>query len=197
MAHPNRRVAPTGSRGNTYSPLRLKLVLFLLTAATLPVVIGSSVLIYYYLRFSVMVERRLQGERWLIPARLYARPLVLRTGMALGAADLVKIKVMRSGGLHRARKVCAVAEAAGLPVIVGSGHESGIGVAAELHLAVALRAIPYAGEMVGHLRLVEDLIEPSIEVTNGSAAPPEGPGLGVALASAGLERFDGGATRGI
>ena len=91
MAHPNRRVAPTGSRGNTYSPLRLKLVLFLLTAATLPVVIGSSVLIYYYLRFSVMVERRLQGERWLIPARLYARPLVLRTGMALGAADLVKI----------------------------------------------------------------------------------------------------------
>ena len=91
MAHPNRRVAPTGSRGNTYSPLRLKLVLLLLTAATLPVVIGSSVLIYYYLRFSVMVERRLQGERWLIPARLYARPLVLRTGMALGAADLVKI----------------------------------------------------------------------------------------------------------
>src|SRR5688572_22254263 len=91
MAHPNRRVAPTGSRGNTYSPLRLKLVLFLLTAATLPIVIGSSVLIYYYLRFSVMVERRLQGERWMIPARLYARPLVLRTGMALSAADLVKI----------------------------------------------------------------------------------------------------------
>lgn len=91
MAHPNRRVAPTGTRGNTYSPLRLKLVLFLLTAATLPVVIGSSVLIYYYLRFNVMVERRLQGERWLIPARLYARPLVLRTGMALSGGDLVKI----------------------------------------------------------------------------------------------------------
>jgi len=64
------------------------------------------------------------------------------------AADLVKIKVMRSGGLHRARKVCAVAEAAGLPVIVGSGHESGIGVAAELHLAAATRAIPYAGGTV-------------------------------------------------
>ena len=89
--HPGRRVAPTGSRGNTYSPFRLKLVLFLLTAATLPVVIGSSVLIYYYLRFSVMVERRLQGERWLIPARLYARPIALRTGMVLAQADLVKI----------------------------------------------------------------------------------------------------------
>jgi penicillin-binding protein 1B len=91
LANPGRRVAPTGSRGNTYSPFRLKLVLVLLTAATLPVVIGSSVLIYYYLRFSVMVERRLQGERWLIPARLYARPIALRTGMALSQADLVKI----------------------------------------------------------------------------------------------------------
>ena len=92
MAHPARRVAPTGSRGNTYSPQRLRLVLILLTAATLPVVIGCSVLIYYYLRFSVMVERRLQGERWLVPARLYARPLVLRDGHAARASPtLVKI----------------------------------------------------------------------------------------------------------
>jgi L-alanine-DL-glutamate epimerase-like enolase superfamily enzyme len=104
------------------------------------------------------------------------------------AADLVKIKVMRVGGLHRALKVCAVAEAAGLPVIVGSGHESGIGVAAELHLAAALRAIPYAGEMVGHLRLVEDLVEPTIEVKDGAAAPPDGPGLGVSLAPRALGR---------
>lgn len=97
------------------------------------------------------------------------------------AADLVKIKVMRSGGLFRARKVCAVAEAAGLPVILGSGHQSGIGVAAELHLATAIRAIPYAGEMVGHLRLVEDLVEGSIPVHEGTAVVPEGPGLGITV----------------
>ena len=30
-----------------------------------------------------MVDRRLQGERWQVPARLYARPLVLRTGMPM------------------------------------------------------------------------------------------------------------------
>ena len=28
--------------------------------------------------FSVMVEQRLQGERWQIPSRVYARPLTLR-----------------------------------------------------------------------------------------------------------------------
>ncbi len=91
MAHPARRVAPTGSRGNTYSAQRLRLVLILLTAVTLPVVIGCSVVIYYYLKFNVMVDRRLQGERWQIPARIYARPLVLRTGMPMTVRSFVNV----------------------------------------------------------------------------------------------------------
>ena len=91
MGNPSRRIAPTGSRGHTYSPQRLRLVLALLTLLTLPVVIGSSILIYYYLRYSVMVDRRLHGERWLVPARIYARPVVLRTGLPLAGDDLVKI----------------------------------------------------------------------------------------------------------
>jgi penicillin-binding protein 1B len=84
-------MAPTGSRGNTYSAQRLRLVLILLTAVTLPVVIGSSVLIYYYLRFSVMVDRRLQGERWMVPARLYGRPAVFKVGTVLDVTDVAKI----------------------------------------------------------------------------------------------------------
>ncbi|MDR0434964.1 MAG: dipeptide epimerase, partial [Gracilibacteraceae bacterium] len=58
------------------------------------------------------------------------------------AADIVKIKAMRCGGIFPALKLCAVAEACGLPVVLGSGHESSIGVLAELHLAAASRAIP-------------------------------------------------------
>jgi len=65
-------------------------VLTLLTIITLPIVIGSSVLIYYYLRYSVMVERRLQGEHWMSPSRLYARPLVLRPGLPISVSGLVK-----------------------------------------------------------------------------------------------------------
>jgi hypothetical protein len=38
-------------------------VLLLLTAVTLPVVVASSFLIYQYLRYSVLVERRLSGEQ--------------------------------------------------------------------------------------------------------------------------------------
>jgi penicillin-binding protein 1B len=91
VGNPGRRVAPTGSRGHTYSPQRLRLVLALLTILTLPVVIGSSILIYYYLRYSVMVDRRLHGERWMVPARIYAQPVSLRTGLPLSPDDLVKI----------------------------------------------------------------------------------------------------------
>ena len=65
---------------NVYSKQRLKLVLVLLSLVTLPFVVGASALIYYYLKFSVMVERRLQGERFQVPSRLYARPLTLHEG---------------------------------------------------------------------------------------------------------------------
>ena len=75
---------------NVYSTGRLRLVLVFLSLITLPVVAGTSFLIYYYLRYSVMIERRLHGERWMIPSRLYARPLVLRTGLPLSIAALVK-----------------------------------------------------------------------------------------------------------
>jgi o-succinylbenzoate synthase len=95
------------------------------------------------------------------------------------AGDIVKIKAMRCGGIYRALKVCATAAACGFPVVLGSGHESGIGVAAELHLAAALAAIPYAGEMNGHRRLKTDVIEKPIDIQNGLAAVPAEPGLGI------------------
>ncbi|OYT68985.1 MAG: dipeptide epimerase, partial [Chloracidobacterium sp. CP2_5A] len=51
----------------------------------------------------------------------------------LGAADMLNIKLMKCGGLSQARKLLAVAEAAGLPCILGSMGESSIGSAAGLH----------------------------------------------------------------
>ena len=74
-----------------YSPQRLKIVALLLSLIFLPIVVGTSALIYNYLRFSVMVERRLQGERWMIPSRVYGRPLRLRPGLVLEPPGLVKV----------------------------------------------------------------------------------------------------------
>ncbi len=91
MAAPVRRLTPPGPRAYTYSPQRLKLVLVLLTLVTLPVVLGSAAFIFYYLRFSTMVDRRLQGERWRTPARLYAKAMVLRPGLSTGVDGLTKV----------------------------------------------------------------------------------------------------------
>ena len=84
---------PSTSDGarRVYSTRRLKIVLALLTAIFLPIVIGSSLLIYQYLRFGVMVDLRLKGEKGRLPAKVYARPLVLRPGMQLGPDQLVKV----------------------------------------------------------------------------------------------------------
>ena len=88
-----------------YSPRRLRLVLLLLSLVTLPAVLGSAVLVYYYMRFSTLVEKRLHGERWQAPSRLYARPQVLKPGTSLTSEELVRslnsLKYeQRDGGLH-------------------------------------------------------------------------------------------------
>jgi penicillin-binding protein 1B len=73
-----------------YSPQRFRVVVGLLTLVFLPIVIGASFLIYQYVRYSVLVQQKLQGERWQIPSRLYARPLTLRPGLVLDPDYLIK-----------------------------------------------------------------------------------------------------------
>jgi hypothetical protein len=59
MSDPSRRV---------YSPRRFRVVLVLLTLVFLPIVIGTSLLIFQYIRFSAMVEQRLRGEKGSVPS---------------------------------------------------------------------------------------------------------------------------------
>jgi penicillin-binding protein 1B len=77
--------------GQAYSARRFKTVIALLTILSVPLVVGGSLLVYQYVKFGVMVDKRLKGERWMIPSRIYARPLVLREGMLLAPAGLLKI----------------------------------------------------------------------------------------------------------
>ena len=77
--------------GRAYSTRRFRLVVLFLTLATLPLVAGSAFLIYQYMRASVVVDRRLRSERWMVPSRLFTRPLVLRPGLVLDLPSLVKI----------------------------------------------------------------------------------------------------------
>jgi penicillin-binding protein 1B len=98
MSDPSRRV---------YSPRRFRVVLVLLTLVFLPIVIGTSLLIFQYIRFSAMVEQRLRGEKGSVPSRVYARPLVVRPGIVLDA-DLL---ASRLNGLRYSERTESVDDA--------------------------------------------------------------------------------------
>jgi L-alanine-DL-glutamate epimerase-like enolase superfamily enzyme len=62
------------------------------------------------------------------------------------AADVVNIKLAKSGGLRPARALLAVAEAAGVQVMIGSMMESHVGIGAAASLA-ALADTPYVADL--------------------------------------------------
>ena len=109
-----------------------------------------------------------------------------------GAADIFSIYVGKSGGIGPARKIAAVAEAAGISCTIGSNLEMGIASAAMIHLAMATPAIDpdaFPCDIIGPLCYEGDLLKSPLKIVPGRAYPPEGPGLGVELDEAKLERY--------
>ena len=65
-------------------------------------------------------------------------PREMQRIVALRAADLVNIKLMKTGGIVNALRTNAIAETAGIAAQVGTMVESSIASAAGLHLAMAM-----------------------------------------------------------
>ena len=95
------------SSRKVYSAQRFRIVVLLLSLIFVPLVIGASLLIYQYMRFSVLVEQRLTGEKGRLPSRVFSRPLVLRPGLVLAPEGLVKLL----NGLRYAHREGAPVEA--------------------------------------------------------------------------------------
>ena len=96
-----------------------------------------------------------------------------------GAANIINIKLMKCGGLFRARQITAIAGAAGIPCVVGSMAESTIASLAGLHLYAASRSF-IAGEVIGPLFLEGDIAR-GFQVEANRAVLSEQPGLGAEL----------------
>jgi L-alanine-DL-glutamate epimerase-like enolase superfamily enzyme len=64
--------------------------------------------------------------------------------MQAEAIDFINIKLMKTGGILKARKIAAIAEAGRIPCMVGCMGESEIGTAAGAHLAAAVKNIQFA-----------------------------------------------------
>lgn len=121
--------------------------------------------------------------------------------VAANAADIISIYLAKAGGICPARKVAAIAEAAGLRCDVNGSIESGIGNAANVHFALATRPIEVpavipvnapagrASLSVGGTYYEDDVVTDAFPVEDGRLLPLERPGLGIELDEEKLERF--------
>lgn len=98
-----------------------------------------------------------------------------------GAADMINIKIAKSGGLVLAKKIEAVAESLGLPCIVGTEIEPGFSLIAKLHLASSMKVHPLASEFTELTLLKKNILKHEIRIKDGCVKVPSGPGLGVEL----------------
>jgi L-alanine-DL-glutamate epimerase-like enolase superfamily enzyme len=98
-----------------------------------------------------------------------------------GAVDVFKISPGGLGGLHRARKVVAIAQAGGAEAYVGSTVEMGLGTVALGHFALSSAACRWPCDLRGPLLLVDDVLDEPVCYERGHLVLPSGAGLGVAL----------------
>jgi O-succinylbenzoate synthase len=107
---------------------------------------------------------------------------IAREAIAAGACRIINIKPGRVGGFAESIRLHDLCAAHGIPVWHGGMLESGIGRAANIHLAT-LPNFSLPGDIAASKRYFDpDLIEPAVEVAaDGTIAVPTAPGLGVTI----------------
>jgi muconate cycloisomerase len=97
------------------------------------------------------------------------------------AADVFAVKIEQSGGLSAAKRVEAIATAAGVGVYGGTMLEAGVGTIASAHLFSTFAYLPFGTELFGPLLLTEEILEEPLAYGDFALRLPTGPGLGVRL----------------
>ncbi len=104
------------------------------------------------------------------------------------AADVLLPDTYQCGGILGIRKVAALAEAAGMPCVMHCAHDLGPKTAAMLHVVVSSPSFSLANDCT-YYGLEGDIITRPFVVERGRMAVPEGPGLGIEVDPAKLERY--------
>jgi muconate cycloisomerase len=99
---------------------------------------------------------------------------------AMRAVRLDVAEAMNCSGVSLFVRVGDLADAAGLPSWHGSAMELGIRDTAFMHACAASRGTTLSSDL-HHLMWEDDLLVEGIEIVNGQARLPDGPGLGVEL----------------
>jgi O-succinylbenzoate synthase len=119
-----------------------------------------------------------------------------RAALALGSCRVLNVKQGRVGGLMEALRIARYAHERGIPVWSGGMDETGIGRAVNIHLQTA-PAFSIPGDTSATSRYFEeDIVRPPVVLDErGFIAVPDGPGIGVEIDQAALEKFTLDVTR--
>jgi L-alanine-DL-glutamate epimerase-like enolase superfamily enzyme len=116
-------------------------------------------------------------------------PLDMLRIARLEAADCVLPDTHLSGGIIQVKRIAAIAEAAGIPMAMHCGHDLGAKTAAMAHLVASIRGFRYASDTTIHSLEADLLVEP-LRIVQGSVEVPHGPGLGIEVDRAQLQRYN-------
>ena len=108
---------------------------------------------------------------------------VMRRGLRL-----VCVKLMKSGGLAAASRICDLALQHGARVMIGCMDELPISMAGAAHLALSHPAVAYA-DLDGHIGMLQRVATGGLEVRGGRVSVAATPGLGVQVDERRLEEF--------
>lgn len=109
------------------------------------------------------------------------------------AADIISLYTTKPGGMFKAKKVAAVAEAAGLKCNVNGSVETGIGNAANLQLAVSTAVVTFdcvvpvstpkgtGKQGIAGIYYQDDIIKEAFKFSDGDIFISAKPGLGIEL----------------
>lgn len=115
--------------------------------------------------------------------------------------DIVSIYTTKPGGLYKAMEVAAVCRAAGILCNVNGSIETGVGNLANVQLAAAAPAVTLscvipvstpAGHRkgkIGGVYYTDDLIRTPMTLVDGAIEVPAGPGMGIDVDEAKIEKY--------
>lgn len=105
------------------------------------------------------------------------------------AADILLVNPQDAGGIWEAKKVCALAQAAGLRINFRVGNELGISTAAHLHIAAStpVASLPFDTE---YNYSADDILTEPLGLGDGSLKIPRKPGLGVEIDEAKVAQYN-------
>ena len=132
--------------------------------------------------------RRLGGIPVMADESISDHPSLIKVIKA-DAADFIKFGIKQAGGILRASRMLATAQAAGLPCVIGHGFGLDPSTLAEIMLSASSRNVVAGLECVGPLKVTDSVATTRLDISSASIALPDGPGLGIELDEAKLEKY--------